>query len=55
MGNNTELYLAKNCLDHPGIRSMGFRITEGPLPFGRNSLRLLDSPSKRKHVYRYVS
>ena len=51
MGNNTGLYLAQNCLDRPGIRSTGFRITEGPLYFGRNSLHLLDSPSKRNHFY----
>ena len=55
MGNNTGLYFAQNCLDHPEIRSAGFRITEGPLYFGRRSLRLLDSPSKRNHLYHYDS
>jgi hypothetical protein len=55
MGNNTGLYLVQNCLDQPGILSTGFQITEGPLYFGRNSLRLLDSPSKRNHLYHYDS
>jgi hypothetical protein len=55
MGNNTGLYSAQNCLDHPKIRSTRFRITEGPLYFGRNILRLFHSPSKWNHLYHYDS